>query len=360
MTQTLAPQAPVKSCSERKASNVIFGCAGLRLTQPEIDLFRNIRPWGLILFSRNLQSPDQVRSLIGDFKNAVGQDEAIVLIDQEGGRVSRLPADFWRIPPSPTLFSEIYKNDRQVAETAIMLNYRLIAHDLKSLGINVNCAPMLDIPRVGSAPVVTDRALGPDPETICRLATKTIEGLKAGGVAPVIKHAPGHGRATVDSHHEVPRVAASLKSLADFDFIPFRTLKNEAILMTAHIIYDAIDPTLPGTISPVIINDIIRSELDFDGLIMTDDINMHALSGPIEQRARSAIEAGCDIILQCSGVLDEMSRIADVVSDLKGASRKRAKVAETQAFAKSDKIDIEQTREYLDKLLTDYLSVNHV
>ncbi|PHZ84679.1 beta-N-acetylhexosaminidase [Paremcibacter congregatus] len=336
-------------------SNVIFGCSGLRLTRAEINLFTAVKPWGLILFSRNLQSPDQVTSLVGDFKEAIGRDEVMVLIDQEGGRVSRLPREFWRIPPSPTLFAEIYKNAPRDAETAIYLNYRLIAHDLKTLGINVNCAPMLDIPLAGSAPVVTDRALGTTPEGVSQLAVQAIAGMKAGGVAPVIKHGPGHGRATVDSHHDVPRVAASLESLAAFDFIPFKNLHKEAMLMTAHIIYDAIDSTLPGTISPIIINNIIRSELDFGGLIMTDDINMHALSGPIEQRGKQAIAAGCDVILHCSGILEEMTRLAEVVQDLEGASLKRAKKAEFEAFAEAGEIDPVQIQAELDRILHDYL-----
>ncbi|PCI46528.1 MAG: beta-N-acetylhexosaminidase [Alphaproteobacteria bacterium] len=340
--------------SRRNASNVIFGCSGLRLTRGEIDLFKVVKPWGLILFSRNLQAPDQVKALVGDFKDATGRDDAIILIDQEGGRVSRLPETFWRIPPSPTIFSEIYKINPHTAEEAVFLNYRLIAHDLKSLGINVNCAPMLDIPRAGSSPVVTDRAFGTNPEIVSRLAEKAIQGMKAGGVAPVLKHAPGHGRATVDSHHLVPRVDASVKSLADTDYKPFIMLKNEAMLMTAHIIYNAIDPSLPGTISPIIIKDIIRSKLGFNGLIMTDDINMHALSGPVPQRAKLALDAGCDIILHCSGSLDEMSQIADVVSHLKGSGLDRTRVAEAQAYAKADEIDVGQIQERLDIILRDY------
>lgn len=340
--------------SKTNASNVIFGCSGLRLTRGEIDLFKAVKPWGLILFSRNLQAPDQVKALVGDFKDAIGRDDAIILIDQEGGRVSRLPETFWRIPPSPTIFSEIYKQNPTQAENAVFLNYRLIAHDLKSLGINVNCAPMLDIPRSGSAPVVTDRAFGTNPEIVTRLAEKAIQGMKAGGVAPVIKHAPGHGRATVDSHHLLPRVDTSNQLLADTDYKPFIALQNEAMLMTAHIIYSAIDPSLPGTISPIIIKDIIRSKLGFNGLIMTDDINMHALCGPVPQRARQALDAGCDIILHCSGSLEEMSEISDVVSGLEGLGLNRARAAEAQAYAKADETDLDQIRERLDIILHDY------
>lgn len=355
MTKTNASSPAATASSATAASNVIFGCSGLRLTRAEINLFTAVKPWGLILFSRNLHSPDQVTSLVGDFREAVGRDDVMVLIDQEGGRVSRLPRNFWRIPPSPTLFAKIYAENPREAETAISLNYQLIAHDLKTLGINVNCAPMLDIPLAGSAPVVTDRALGTTPEGVTQLASKAIAGMRAGGVAPVIKHGPGHGRATVDSHHEVPRVTASLETLAAFDFIPFKNLHKEAMLMTAHIIYDAIDPSLPGTISPVIINDIIRSELKFDGLIMTDDINMHALSGSMEHRGKQAIAAGCDVILQCSGILEEMTRLSDVVQDLSGASLRRAEKAESQAFAPAEAFDPCQGQAELDKIMRNYL-----
>lgn len=334
-------------------SNVIFGCSGINLTPAEKEFFSAVRPWGLILFSRNIASPEQLRALTASFKECVGRDEAMVFIDQEGGRVSRLPAKHWRVPPSPTIFAKLYGTNPESAKRAIFLNYLLIAVELKTCGINANCAPMLDVASEKADWIMTGRALGYEPAQVTELGAEIASALRSGGVAPVIKHAPGHGRAQVDSHQELPRLSSSLDELRRRDFEPFRELRNEAMMMTAHIIYEAVDSERPATVSRQVIEGVLRGDIGYEGLIMSDDLNMQALSGPVEERAAAALDAGCDIALHCSGNLAEMRSISAVVSPLRGDSLRRAQRAEQVAFAQASSPDSASLLRELADLLPD-------
>lgn len=336
------------------SNNVIVGCHSTTISQQEAELFAKLQPWGIILFARNIENPKQVIQLINDIKKALGRDQLMVLIDQEGGRVSRLPANHWRIPPSPTVFARMYQDDQESAKKACLLNALLTGVELKELGINVNCAPMLDIPERQTASIITERALGYTTEQVIELAQQISSGLKSAGVAPVIKHMPGHGRAKSDSHLELPTVDASFEALKNKDFIPFRALANEAMAMTAHIVFNQIDKNLPATISPTVIQNVMRTEIAFDGLIMTDDINMHALSGTVATRAELALKAGCDVVLHCSGELEEMATLLDVVYPLEGKSLERANLAEAIAFQKMPEVNKADLKTELDALMKGY------
>lgn len=336
------------------ANNAIVGCSSTELTKDEVALFADMQPWGLILFSRNIDNREQVIQLIEHTKHVLGRKELMVFIDQEGGRVSRLPKENWRVPPSPTVFARMYASDPTIAKRACFLNALLTAYELKELGINVNCAPMLDIAHASSASIISERSLGNNIEQVIDLAVQIINGLKRGGVAAVIKHIPGHGRATSDSHLELPIVDASIDELSDLDFMPFATLNNQTMAMTAHVVFSQIDAHLPATISKTVIQDVIRLAMGFNGLLMTDDINMQALSGDIAQRGQQAIEAGCDIILHCSGKLEEMISLSKVLSPLSGQSLVRAQRAESQAFTPASKLSTKSIELELSMLLANY------
>jgi beta-N-acetylhexosaminidase len=281
---------------------------------------------GLILFSRNIQSPEQLLRLTEHFKDVTENGHALVLIDQEGGRVSRLPAAYWRVPPSPTVFAEFYEIDKAAAIHACRINSELIGWDLKQCGINVNCGPMMDIPQSDSSSIVKDRALGWSAEQVIALSQATIQGLKKAGVEPVIKHGPGHGRATKDSHKDLPVVSATPFELASKDYLPFMRFNDQSMLMTAHVLYEQVDEVNPATVSPKIINNVIREEIGFGGLIMTDDIDMHALTGSPGEIAQRALAAGCDVILQCNGRLEDLMSLEPSLSFLEGASLERAQL----------------------------------
>ncbi|MFQ5972744.1 MAG: beta-N-acetylhexosaminidase [Alphaproteobacteria bacterium] len=291
---------------------VIFGCAGTSLERAERAFFREIRPAGFILFQRNCENPEQVRRLVDQLRDAGGWDDAPVLIDQEGGRVCRLRPPVWRRTPPASAFGALAREDLDLALEAARANARLTAADLHDVGISVNCAPVLDVPGPRMTEAIGDRAFGGDPEIVARLGRAVCEGLMAGGALPVIKHLPGHGRATVDSHHALPRVEASRAELDAVDFAPFRALATMPIAMTAHLLYSAIDPDRPATHSAVVIDEVIRREIGYQGLLLSDDISMQALSGDLTTRARRALGAGCDIVLHCTGVLGEMAEVAAV------------------------------------------------
>jgi beta-N-acetylhexosaminidase len=333
------------------ANNIIVSCSTTRLTQQERALFAELRPWGLILFARNIESPEQVKALIDDAKNTLQTDDLPVLIDQEGGRVSRLPASHWRIPPSPQVFAALYQQAPSKALRACYINNVLIGHELKSLGINVNCAPMLDIPQVDAAGIIHERAYGSNKEQVIALCEQVILGLQAAKVEPVIKHMPGHGRGRSDSHFSLPTVEASLAQLNEIDFSPFKAFNHCAMAMSAHIVYEQIDKQLPASISPTVIQSIMRDAIGFDGLIMTDDINMQALSGTVAQRAKAALTAGADVALHCSGKLDEMQTLLGVASPLSGKSLQRAKVAAARACATAPPLELAPMYEELEQLL---------
>ncbi|MEE4013800.1 beta-N-acetylhexosaminidase [Roseibium sp. FZY0029] len=305
----------------------VSGCAGLTLTRSEIDFFRQEDPWGLILFARNIDTPQQVRELTAAFREAVGREDAPVLVDQEGGRVQRLKPPHWPKYPAPKTYGDLYDQDAAAGQRAAWLAGRLIADDLYHVGITVDCLPCLDVRFPDTVDAIGDRAFSQDPEVVATLGKAMAEGSLAGGVLPVIKHIPGHGRARVDSHLELPRVEAAISSLESVDFRPFKALSDVSLGMTAHIVYEGIDPDTAGTQSAKVIQEIIRGEIGFDGCLMSDDISMKALGGSFEDRSGKIIEAGCDIVLHCNGDMDEMIAVAKVVPELAGEAMRRCEKA---------------------------------
>ncbi len=305
------------------ARAVIFGCSGPRLSADEVAFFKEADPWGFILFARNIETPDQIRALTAELRNTVGRD-APILIDQEGGRVARLRPPHWTDWTDPLI--QMGTLDRQTARQAMVLRYRIIAAELRAVGIDVNCAPMLDIVQPDTHDIITSRCYGRDVDTVAEIGRAVSEGLLAGGVLPIIKHIPGHGRANMDSHLDLPVVAADLATLTKVDFAPFARLADLPMAMTAHIVYSAIDPQACATLSPAVI-DLIRNRIGFDGLLITDDLSMHALSGSFGERAKGALTAGCDLILHCNGDPSEMTPILDQTPELTGDALRRADVA---------------------------------
>lgn len=308
-------------CDAVNFGATILDADGLRLSAAEKRFFTQADPFGFILFARNIDTPDQVRALTAEMRDAVGRD-APITIDQEGGRVQRLRAPTWRNWPAP--LTQVAMAGAQAVE-AMRLRYRLIAHELHSLGIDSNCAPLVDVAGPQTHDFLRDRCYGTDPAQVAKLGRAVADGLLAGGVLPVLKHIPGHGRAEADSHLDLPRVSASRADLTACDFAPFRALNDLPMGMTAHLVYDAIDPR-PATISPVMMQ-LIRDEIGFDGLIMTDDISMKALSGRLPEIARASIEAGCDIALLCNAALEDRRAVADAAGRLNAAGQARAEAA---------------------------------
>lgn len=309
----------------RKPLAACFGCAGLSLNDEERDFFRTADPLGFILFARNVNTPDQVRELVNDLRASVGRDSAPVLIDQEGGKVQRLTQPHWRNTPPPSKFAALHDRDPEAGLEAARLNARLIADDLYALGIDVDCLPVLDIPAPDSHPFLHDRVAGKTVEQSILLGHMVCDGLIAGGVLPVIKHIPGHGRGKVDSHEGLPQVTASRAEMNETDFAPFRALADSPWAMTAHIVYTDIDPDLPATLSETVINDIIRSDIGYDGFLVSDDIGMGALGefGSPGQLAADCVKAGCDAVLHCNGDIAEMRDIANRLGALSDTSEMR-------------------------------------
>lgn len=287
----------------------ILGCAGPELTAAERDFFKSVDPLGFIVFARNLIDPEQARRLTAELRASVGRPDAPILIDQEGGRVARLKAPHWRHPPAADKFGVIAAMDRARAAQAVRINHELMAAEMLDLGINVDCAPMVDVRAPGAHDVIGDRAFGSDPYLVADLGRAAAEGLMAGGVMAIVKHIPGHGRSTIDSHHDLPRVDADFDTLAETDFVPFRALNDIPWAMTAHIIYGAIDDKLPATLSPTVIAEVIRGEIGFPGLLLSDDLSMKALKGGLDELAQQSLEAGCDVVLHCNGDMAEMERV---------------------------------------------------
>lgn len=303
---------PVDGASppQERPRAAIFGCAGEELSLAERRFFANSDPVGFILFRRNCGAPDQVRRLVAGLRESVGRGDAPVLIDQEGGRVARLRPPHWRRYPSAARLAAL---PDPLAAAAARLGARLIADDLMRLGITVDCLPVLDLPVSGADGVIGDRAYGGEPGRVADLGRAVCEGLLAGGVLPVLKHIPGHGRARVDSHLACPVVEAAHDELRHSDFAPFRALAAMPWAMTAHIVYMTIDAAAPATLSRHVIGDIIRGEIGFDGVLVSDDLSMRALGGTLGDRARRALAAGCDLALHCNGDLGEMDEIAAAV-----------------------------------------------
>jgi len=305
----------------------IAGCVGLSLTDEEKTFFEQSRPWGFILFARNCQDKDQIRKLCAELRATIGLDNAPILIDQEGGRVARLKEPGWPNRPPMARFGELYKLKHEKGAEAAFLGARLIAEDLTEIGVNVNCVPVLDVPQPDAHEIIGDRALANHPDVIASLGRDVINGSIAGGVLPIIKHIPGHGRAMADSHLELPVVTAPLDDLENVDLVPFKALSDAPMAMTAHVIYTAWDADNCATLSPKVVGDVIRRRVGFDGLLMTDDLSMKALSGSFEARARAALAAGCDMLLHCNGDMAEMQAIASVAPVLEGRALERAEAA---------------------------------
>lgn len=323
----------------------IFGVSGQTLTGEERAFFREVQPLGFILFGRNVADPGQVRRLVNDLRASVEHAEAPVLIDQEGGRVQRLRPPHWRAAAPAATFGSLATHRAQDGRKAVFLNHQLIGAELASLGIDVDCAPLIDVHQAGAHDVIGDRAFSGDPEQVAILGRAAADGLMSAGITPVIKHIPGHGRSMVDSHHDLPRVTTSHAELARVDFVPFKRLADLPWGMTAHIVYEAIDPDLPATLSPKVIAEVIRGEIGFGGLLLSDDLSMKALRGSLTELAQKSIAAGCDIALHCNGKMEEMVQVADGAPPLSKAgleryTRGRRQVGRGQ-LAKLDEVEKE-------------------
>jgi beta-N-acetylhexosaminidase len=322
----------------------ILGCSGPRLTREERAFFRSADPWGFILFARNVETPHQVKTLTADLRDAVGRDDAPILIDQEGGRVQRLRPPHWPVYPPGRAYGDLSANDPLVRREAARLGARLMAHDLAAVGINVDCVPVIDVPAPDGHDVIGDRAYGSDVATVATLGRAAAEGLLAGGVLPVIKHIPGHGRARADSHLELPVVDAALADLQAVDFAPFRMLSDMPMAMTAHVIYAAVDKTRAATVSRRVVRKVMREAIGFQGLIMTDDLGMKALDGALETLAGESLAAGCDVVLHCSGRLEEAQAVVAGSHRLRGAGRRRAEAALARIVRTPEPLDEPEAR----------------
>ena len=291
----------------------IFGLAGTTLSAPERDFFRESQPFGFILFGRNVEQRGQLRTLTDDLRSLTGRDQLPILIDQEGGRVARMQAPEWPAYPSAAIFEALFTHDPSRGLEACALNFEALALDLAEVGITVTCAPVLDVPVPGAHDVIGDRAFSQNPDHVAALGEACLVGLRAGGVEGVIKHIPGHGRSVVDSHKDLPRVSASDAELAS-DLLPFQALSGALMAMTAHVIFDAWDADQCATLSPTVIDQVVRKKIGFDGLLMSDDLDMKALSGEIGELARASQRAGCDVVLNCWAKMADMVSIAEKLS----------------------------------------------
>jgi beta-N-acetylhexosaminidase len=302
----------------------ITGVSGLELTAEERAFLRAERPWGFILFKRNIDNPKQVARLVEELRGAAGDLGAPVLIDQEGGRVQRLAPPHWPAYPPGAVFGALYDIDPKLGLRAARLSSRLIAADLGDLGITVDCLPLADVPVEGADAVIGNRAYGTEPGKVAAIARAVTEGLEQGGILPVLKHIPGHGRATADTHFILPVVDTSKAELEAIDFAAFRPLADLPMAMTAHVVFSALDPAQPATTSATIIEQVIRGSIGFQGLLMSDDVSMNALAGSIAERTKAIVMAGCDIVLHCNGKLDEMRAVASETPILAGKALERA------------------------------------
>ena len=288
----------------------IFGLAGTTLSAAERDFFRECQPFGFILFGRNVEQRSQLRALTDDLRLLTGRDQLPILIDQEGGRVARMQAPKWSVYPPAAIFEALYARDVMLGLEACALNFEALALDLAEVGITVTCAPVLDVPVAGAHDVIGDRAFSQNPDHVAALGEACLMGLRNGGVEGVIKHIPGHGRSAVDSHKDLPRVAASDADLAS-DLLPFNALSDALMAMTAHVIFEAWDAGQCATLSPIVIDEVIRKKIGFDGLLMSDDLDMKALSGEIGGLALASQRAGCDVVLNCSADMTDMVSIGE-------------------------------------------------
>jgi len=321
----------------------ILGCLGPRLSASEAAFFRDANPWGFILFARNVETPDQLRRLTADLRESVGRD-AVIFTDQEGGRVQRLRAPHWTEWDAPLdmVARVAQRAGAGAAARAMWLRYRLIAAELRAVGIDGNCAPCLDVATPDTHPFLRNRCYSDIPATVALLGRAAADGHLAGGVLPVVKHMPGHGRGTVDSHKGLPVVTSSRNVLQNNDYVPFRALADLPLAMTAHVVYTDIDPDQPATSSPLMIRE-MREQIGFDGLIITDDLSMNALSGTVAQRSAAAMAAGADTLLHCNGNPKEMQAVVAAAGALSGPAQTRAARA-LDAQTAPDAVDIAALR----------------
>ena len=328
----------------------ICGVEGFTLTGPERDFLRAEQPWGFILFKRNVSDRAQVAALVAELRSCVGRADAPVLIDQEGGRVQRLQPPQWPKYPRGAVFSALYDSSKDLGLRAAWLSARLIADDLAELGVTVDCLPLADVPVAGADAVIGDRAYGTEPAKVAAIAQAVTDGLEAGGVLPILKHIPGHGRATADTHFLLPVVETARDELERTDFAAFRPLAGLPMAMTAHVVFSALDAAQPATTSATIIREVIRGWIGFQGLLMSDDVSMNALEGTIAERSRASIAAGCDMILHCNGKADEMAEVAANSPVLAGEALARADAA-LKARKQPQPLDRAKARAELDDLV---------
>ncbi|PLP60925.1 beta-N-acetylhexosaminidase [Mesorhizobium loti] len=331
-----------------ESQTLILGCAGTSLTREEKSFYRGECPWGFILFARNISEPEQIRDLVAEMRDCIGRPQAPVFIDQEGGRVQRLRPPLAPNYPAGAAFGALYRDDEEAGLRAAWLLARLHAFDLLRYGITADCLPVLDVPVEGANDVIGARAYAKDPSIVTALGRAAAEGLMSGGVIPVMKHIPGHGRAFADTHLELPTVTTPLKELRRHDFAPFQALNHLPMAMTAHVIFSAVDPNNPATTSGKVVEEIIRGEIGFDGLLVSDDTSMKALSGDFQTKAASILAAGVDLVLHCNGVMEEMVAVASRAKPLEGKALERADRALASVKGQDDKDEAELRAEFAD------------
>ena len=305
----------------------ITGITGTELSAAEREFIATERPWGFILFKRNVANPSQIAALNAELRTVLGDADAPILIDQEGGRVQRLGPPNWPVYPPGAAFGRLYDTDSALGLTAARLSARLIADDLIQTGVTVDCLPLADVPVAGADAVIGDRAYGTEPGKVAAIARAVTDGLEQGGILPVLKHIPGHGRATADTHFSLPVVDTLESVLEKTDFAAFQALADLPMAMTAHVVFSAVDAAHPATTSAKMIERVIRGAIGFQGLLMSDDVSMNALAGSIAERTRAAFAAGCDVVLHCNGKLDEMRQVARETPELSGKAMQRAQRA---------------------------------
>ena len=328
----------------------ITGLAGTELSDAERDFIRAERPWGFILFRRNIDTPAQVAALTNEIRNVLGRADVPILVDQEGGRVQRFRPPNWPLYPAGAAFGQLYGVDPALGLKAARLSARLIADDLTKVGVTVDCLPLADVPVPGADDVIGDRAYGNDPEKVAAIARAVTEGLEQGGILPILRHIPGHGRATADSHLALPVVDTAKNELESIDFAAFKPLADLPMAMTAHVVFSAYDAAHPATTSATMIEQVIRGLIGFQGLLMSDDVGMNALAGSIAERTKALLAAGCDMVLACSGELQEMHQVARETPELSGKALGRAKAA-LASRQPPKPFDREAARAELDKLI---------
>lgn len=334
----------------RQAKPIIVGCAGTRLSEEEAALFAEQRPAGLILFGRNCADPEQLRALTDAFRDVVEDPDVLVLVDQEGGRVARMKPPHWHAMPPAAAFGRIAEADFVEAAAALQLTCAITAAELRRAGISVNCAPVLDVPAESADPVIGDRAFSRDPDLVARLGRVAADAYLEAGMLPVIKHIPGHGRAPEDSHVALPRVDASLDSLCDVDIVPFQAVADSPFAMTAHVIYEALDETRPATHSRTVIEEFIRGVIGFEGVLLSDDIAMAALEGSGAERASRALEAGCDLVLDCTGEIESSRAVLEATARMTAEAAERIDAARSRADAAAE-LDLEEAYGRLERML---------